>query len=121
VVFHTEPAHGAAFRNARSFLQPHWNRDLGPSLRILSRPVHDHRGKPGDLARLRHLQLLDELTAWCRGRLAISDYGGKISDKSIPYLIGLRNLTHFDLRDSEVSDEGIRRIEEALPSCKIRR
>jgi len=45
--------------------------------------------------------------------------GTEISDAGLVHLMGLSNLTDLDLGGTEVSDEGISKLKEALPNCEI--
>ena len=52
---------------------------------------------------------------------AIDLYGTPISDAYLPALYGLDKVQCIDLRDTRVTDEGVEKLQQALPNCKIRR
>ena len=45
----------------------------------------------------------------------------QISDAGLEYLVSLSNLDRLDLGSTNVTAEGIRKLQEALPDCQIRR
>ncbi len=60
------------------------------------------------LVHLAHLKNLDELL--------LSDH---ITDAGLPKLAGLSGLSYLNLAKSKVTKEGVRKLEKALPKCKI--
>ncbi len=48
-------------------------------------------------------------------------YQTHIRDAGLPHLEGLTNLKSLDLRGTRVSIDGILRLQQALPNCKISR
>ena len=42
-----------------------------------------------------------------------------VTDDDLIYFAGLRNLRVLDLRVTDVTEEGITALQEALPSCKM--
>ena len=65
-----------------------------------------------DLRRLAGLQELSDLQHLCL-------VGSQVSDEGLEYLSGLAELRILDLTDTQVTPEGIKRLQEALPDCKI--
>jgi hypothetical protein len=47
--------------------------------------------------------------------------GTGVSDKGLKVLAGLRPLSSLDMRDTKVTDAGLKELRDALPNCKIRR
>ncbi|NLE37776.1 MAG: hypothetical protein GX621_07105 [Pirellulaceae bacterium] len=47
--------------------------------------------------------------------------GTRITDAGLEHLKGLTRLETLDLRDTPVTDEGVRRLQHALPDCRIER
>jgi hypothetical protein len=45
----------------------------------------------------------------------------RITDAGLEHLRGLTNLALLNLRDTQVTDGGVKKLEEALPNCKINR
>jgi len=43
----------------------------------------------------------------------------RVSDAGLQHLTGLTNLERLDLRSSKVTAEGVKRLQNALPNCKI--
>lgn len=43
----------------------------------------------------------------------------QISDQSVPYLCGLKSLLLLDIQGTRISSEGMSRIVQSLPQCKI--
>jgi hypothetical protein len=82
----------------------------------------DWRGTDDDLALLNDLvvcwpgnPIRDEAPANLLAR------GSPLSDKSVPYLAVLSSLQEIDIRETQITDEGARRLQEALPNCRILR
>ena len=46
-------------------------------------------------------------------------WGSKITDAGLEHLKGPSHLTHLDLGNTEVTDEGVKKLQQALPKCKI--
>ena len=43
----------------------------------------------------------------------------KVTDAGLEYLKGLESLQHLDLRGTNVTDEGVNKLQRALPNCRI--
>jgi len=46
-------------------------------------------------------------------------YDAPITDKSVGYLLRLKNLRALDIRGTKISKEGVQQLKEGLPSCKV--
>jgi len=46
--------------------------------------------------------------------------GATITDADLEDLEDVKNLVYVELRDTKVTDEGVKRLQKALPNCKIR-
>ena len=67
----------------------------------------------GQLAEVsRHLETLPKLRVLNLRRVPIDD-------DDLQYLKALTNLEELDLRGTQVTDEGVKTLQEALPNCKI--
>ncbi len=44
-----------------------------------------------------------------------------MTDVALVHLHGLTSFQTLNLNDTQVTDEGIKKLQEALPNCKIRR
>jgi hypothetical protein len=51
--------------------------------------------------------------------LYLDDTG--ITDAGLKHLVGLTRLQELDLHGTHVTDEGIAKLQEALPNCQITR
>lgn len=49
----------------------------------------------------------------------ISLNGNRIADESVPHLAKLKRLEEIELFETDFSNDGIKRLKEALPNCKI--
>ncbi len=45
----------------------------------------------------------------------------QVKDAGLEHLKGLMQLKKLVLHDTKVTDKGVKRLQEALPNCKIRR
>ena len=45
----------------------------------------------------------------------------KVTDAGLEHLSGLTNLENLYVIGTKVSDEGVKKLQKALPNCKIRR
>jgi hypothetical protein len=45
--------------------------------------------------------------------------GTRVTDRGLVHLNGLRNLRDVMLYDTSVTDEGVRKLQQALPNCKV--
>jgi hypothetical protein len=46
-------------------------------------------------------------------------YAWNVSDDGLKHLEGLTSLEELLLHDTQVTDEGVKKLQEALPDCKI--
>lgn len=44
-----------------------------------------------------------------------------VADVGLEHVKGLTNLQELDLRGTQVTEEGVKKLQEALPNCKIHR
>ncbi|MCH8922648.1 MAG: leucine-rich repeat domain-containing protein, partial [Planctomycetes bacterium] len=51
-------------------------------------------------------------------RLDLS-YNNKITDAGLEHLKGLKNLQSLDIQYTDVTDAGVKKLQRALPKCKI--
>ncbi len=65
--------------------------------------------RDGDLAVLTLLVTLEGLGIHCTD----------VSDAGLTHLQGLTRLKHLDLTDTQVTPEGVKKLQEALPNCEI--
>ena len=66
-------------------------------------------------ARLEHLKGLENLRWW----LYLN--GTNVTDAGLEHLTGLSNLEALDLTGTRVTAEGVKKLQQALPNCKISR
>ena len=45
----------------------------------------------------------------------------KVTDAGLEHLKGMTNLRKLTLVDTQVTDEGVDKLQQALPDCKIKR
>ncbi len=84
-------------------------------------------GNDSDLRFLQPFVLLEELgtryeytCGSCnRQWLRVFASGVPLTDAAVPHLMTLRNLRELDINNTQISDEGVRRLQQALPLCKI--
>jgi Leucine-rich repeat (LRR) protein len=63
----------------------------------------------------------DELNPETTEALAqIKRLGGQVTDAGLEYLQGLTRLQELSLEETDVSDRAVKRLQQALPNCKIR-
>jgi len=91
--------------------------------------------KDAGLERLKELSQLEELSLSCTQvtdaglenlgdltQLRLLDLSwSKITDAGLVHLRGLTQLESLKLRATKVTDEGVKRLQQALPNCKIHR
>ena len=53
------------------------------------------------------------------GSIVRLNYGSDISDDAVPLLSLLTNIKELDIRETEISEEGVAQIRDALPACRI--
>jgi Leucine-rich repeat (LRR) protein len=63
---------------------------------------------------------LAQLGKWTR-LVELSLYGSPITDAGLKHLAGLTNLRLLNLVNTKVSNEGVQRLQQALPNCQIMR
>jgi hypothetical protein len=44
----------------------------------------------------------------------------QVTDTGLEHLKGLTNLERLELNRTQVTDEGVRKLQEALPNCEIK-
>jgi len=94
------------------------------------------RGNKVTDAGLRHLVKLENLTGLHLGETEITDAGlqyvqhltmlkklwlhnTQVSDKAVTYLANLKALEQLEIYETKISEEGARRLQVALPQCRI--
>ena len=47
--------------------------------------------------------------------------GNQVTDAGLEHLIEMKSLEYLDLANTNITDEGVKKLQQALPNCVIRR
>ncbi|MCH8047578.1 MAG: hypothetical protein IID44_28110 [Planctomycetes bacterium] len=72
-------------------------------------------------AGLEHLKDMEKRESWNLSVGTLDLSGTNVTDAGLQHLKGLKNLRELFLDETDVTDEGVKELQRALPTCRIRR